>query len=199
MLGDMESKVISFVEGKVKTVAKVKTAITGMISSISQAFPFIVEREEDYSLHNNIYAGHMAILDGLRFCNSLNLKKFVIELDSVVALQIMEKKIKIPWQLNKITQQIAAEMQELDYTISHNFREGNQHANYVANVGCDEKLMFYRAVAYIVKYSLDPVGVDKETRLFSEFDFAAEVILRYNRNIAIGGTIAKPAPPTSAR
>ncbi|KAL3537575.1 hypothetical protein ACH5RR_000941 [Cinchona calisaya] len=81
----------------------------------------------------------MAVLDELKLSHRLHISKLIIEVDSQVALKMITKQIKAPWQLDDIIRQIFHILHNLDYMILLTSREGNKLADFLANVGCDDQ------------------------------------------------------------
>ncbi|KAL3522821.1 hypothetical protein ACH5RR_015655, partial [Cinchona calisaya] len=57
-------------------------------------------------IHSNLFVELMALLERIQLCQMLELQKVVIEIDSMMALNMITKKVKSPWQLDRLTQLI---------------------------------------------------------------------------------------------
>ncbi|KAL3514289.1 hypothetical protein ACH5RR_027006 [Cinchona calisaya] len=90
-------------------------------------------------IHSNLFAKLMALLEGIQLCQKLELQKVVIEVDSMMALNLITKKVKSTWLLDCLAQLIQQHLSIIDFIALHIFREGNKLADLLANIGCDEK------------------------------------------------------------
>ena len=79
-----------------------------------------------------------ALKQGLQLCHSLKLTKVIIEGDSQIILNAIRKRSTPNWVLNTMLEEVLALLDKLaEYRICHIFREGNQKADKLANLGVD--------------------------------------------------------------
>ncbi|XP_057826854.2 uncharacterized protein LOC131038432 [Cryptomeria japonica] len=79
-----------------------------------------------------------ALLEGLKLCVTNKMTKIVIEGDSLVTIQGIIKRGFQRRNLNKWVPCISRLLNDIDhYEIAHTYREGNQVADCVANMGTD--------------------------------------------------------------
>ncbi|CAK9133845.1 unnamed protein product [Ilex paraguariensis] len=88
-----------------------------------------------------------AMLDGLILLEDygLSVYSFIIESDSQVLLDMLSGKIKVPWRLRELTNQISRRLSALSCTLVHTYREGNMVADYLARKGVVDKTEFRTA------------------------------------------------------
>lgn len=79
---------------------------------------------------------------GLRICKEKGFTNIVIELDSLVLVQIIQGKVKSPWNIAYMIRSIFQLLGFFNYSVQHIFREGNQAADFLANVGCKSEKYF---------------------------------------------------------
>ena len=79
-----------------------------------------------------------ALKQGLQLCHNLKLSKVIIEGDSQIILNAIRKRSTPNWVLNSLLEEVLALLDKMaEYRICHIYREGNQKADYLANLGAD--------------------------------------------------------------
>lgn len=86
----------------------------------------------------NIQAEAMAILYSLKYIETTQVEKVIIETDSLVLKNIIEKVWEIPWKIIIILEEIWRLMMGKTVVFNHIFREGNKVADHLANLALDE-------------------------------------------------------------
>lgn len=87
----------------------------------------------------NIQAEAKAILEAVRYWERERQVSKVLETDSLVMLNIINSNWKIPWDLLEIVEKIQRHIQDQQITMQHIYREGNQLADYIANIAANEE------------------------------------------------------------
>ncbi|KAH0650456.1 hypothetical protein KY284_030368 [Solanum tuberosum] len=95
-------------------------------------------KEIDEPLSTNTQAETMALLNALNYIKTAQLDKVIIETDSLVLKNIVERVWKVPWKVVNILEEIWKLMQGKTLIISHNFRERNKLADYLANLALEK-------------------------------------------------------------
>lgn len=87
-----------------------------------------------------------ALCQGLQLCLDKGFHQIDIEVDSMVLLMIIQRRVRIPWAIEYIIRQCLQALQRMEYSIIHTFRENNQAADFMANLGCalDKHVILYR-------------------------------------------------------
>lgn len=91
-----------------------------------------------YGITSNMKAEACALLDGLQLCINMGCFQVDIEVDSLVLVQIVMKKIKCPWAIQMEIRRIYELLSRMDFSIVHIYREINVGADFSSNVGCRE-------------------------------------------------------------
>ncbi|XP_077217986.1 uncharacterized protein LOC143852487 [Tasmannia lanceolata] len=92
-----------------------------------------------YGTSTNMVAEARALLDGLRLCKAFGFKNFVVESDSKVLMDFISKKGSHPWSISFFWPEIIDLMDFLGPHHQHQFREGNQVADALANEACKSR------------------------------------------------------------
>ncbi|XP_060216354.1 uncharacterized protein LOC132643852 [Lycium barbarum] len=87
---------------------------------------------------SNTHAEVEAILQALRYMNRMNILQMVVETDSMLLKNVIEKRWNCPWHIINILEEIWRIMGERTILINHIFREGNKLADFLANVAFDK-------------------------------------------------------------
>lgn len=90
-----------------------------------------------YGRASNMIAESRALLQGLQLCFDTGNKQLVIEVDSVILMWIIQRRVKVPWAIAYIIRSCVQLLQKMEYSIMHIFRKNNQAADFMANFGCD--------------------------------------------------------------
>ncbi|KAM7506402.1 hypothetical protein LguiA_016855 [Lonicera macranthoides] len=92
----------------------------------------------------NMVAETRALLQGLDRCYADNVCGLDVEVDSLILLQILEKKIPIPWGVIYEARRLLFLLSCMDVQLRHTYRENNVAADHLANMGCSaqKKLVF---------------------------------------------------------
>ncbi|KAL6570158.1 hypothetical protein OROMI_014672 [Orobanche minor] len=98
---------------------------------------------------------------GLEFCIDNRFNKVWVEVDSKIALSLIEHSTTSHWQLQSIISKIRDFRGSIEIRFSHIFREGNAVADWLANHGCDRKDFFLHYVFSISGKLLGIIKLDK--------------------------------------
>ncbi|KAL6570169.1 hypothetical protein OROMI_014683 [Orobanche minor] len=109
----------------------------------------------------NNFAELYAIWRGLEFCIDNHFDKVWVEVDSKIALSLIEHSTTSHWQLQGIISKIRDFRGSIEIRFSHIFREGNAVADWLANHGCDRKDFFLHNVYSISGKLLGVIKLDK--------------------------------------
>lgn len=93
----------------------------------------------------NNYSDPKSALQGITWYRQQNLQPLTLEMDSLLVVNMVSGKSKIPWKLQKIITQIQNMVQQQDIAIKHRLREGNGVADQLskyANTITDKKIYF---------------------------------------------------------
>ncbi|KAK6773985.1 hypothetical protein RDI58_029224 [Solanum bulbocastanum] len=86
----------------------------------------------------NIEAEARAIQTALSISAKKGFQNLVIEMDSLSLMKMILKTWRVPWEIAEILEYIIREVQQQQVTIKHIYREGNQIADYLANLAIDQ-------------------------------------------------------------
>ncbi|KAF5182656.1 hypothetical protein FRX31_027758 [Thalictrum thalictroides] len=92
-----------------------------------------------YGKGTNNLAETRAILDGLTYCEMLGYARIQIQTDSKMSLQWFNRSLETPWHLKVWWQLIHSLSQNMQVTILHVYREGNNSADHLSKVGIRKK------------------------------------------------------------
>ncbi|KAL6550382.1 hypothetical protein OROMI_020870 [Orobanche minor] len=109
----------------------------------------------------NNFAELYAIWRGLEFCIDKHFDKVWVEVDSKIALSLIEHSTTSHWQLQGIISKIRDFRGSIEIHFSHIFREGNAVADWLANHGCDRKDFFLHNVYSISGKLIGLIKLDK--------------------------------------
>ncbi|KAL6558442.1 hypothetical protein OROMI_018792 [Orobanche minor] len=116
---------------------------------------------EFLGVRTNNFAKLHAIWRGLEFCIDNHFNKVWVEVDSKIALSLIEHSTTSHWQLQSIISKIRDFRDSIEIRFSHIFREGNAVADWLANHGCDRKDFFLHDVFSISGKLLGLIKLDK--------------------------------------
>ncbi|KAL6536656.1 hypothetical protein OROMI_026237 [Orobanche minor] len=116
---------------------------------------------EFLGVRTNNLAELYAIWRGLEFCIDNHFNKVWVEVDSKIALSLIEHSTTSHWQLQSIISKIRDFRGSIEIHFSHIFREGNAVADWLANHGCDRKDFFLHDVFSISGKLLGLIKLDK--------------------------------------
>ncbi|XP_019266683.1 PREDICTED: uncharacterized protein LOC109244105 [Nicotiana attenuata] len=94
---------------------------------------------EFYGHCSNNMAEAKAVLHGIKLCNSLGLQNVIVETDSLLIVSIINRRMKPPWRIKHIIEQIWEITSLGNFNFVHTFREGNYVADQLANLGENTK------------------------------------------------------------
>ena len=99
---------------------------------------WIIKRAKNINPTSNNLAEIEALQEGIKLCHKIGLTKVIIEGDSQIVLNTLRKRSTPNWVLNSKLEEILSLIDKLEvYQITHIFRQGNQIANELANLGVD--------------------------------------------------------------
>ncbi|KAM3247581.1 hypothetical protein P3L10_009348 [Capsicum annuum] len=87
---------------------------------------------ENYGICSNNVAEAKAILQGIKIYISMRLSNVIIEADSQIIIDMMNNKMKPPWKIYYIIDQLSS---KANFIFVHTYREGNKLADLLANYG----------------------------------------------------------------
>ncbi|WRX14697.1 Reverse transcriptase domain - like 10 [Theobroma cacao] len=90
---------------------------------------------ENIGLSNSLQAELRALLRGLLLCKERNIEKLWIEMDALVAIQMVQQSQKGSHDIRYLLASIRKCLSCFSFRISHIFREGNQAADFLSNKG----------------------------------------------------------------
>lgn len=93
---------------------------------------------EQLGLATNIEAEARAIQMALRLSIEKKWTDIILETDSNSLVHIIKGTWKSLWELSEVIEEITINMQKQQATIQHIFREGNQLADYLANIAFNQ-------------------------------------------------------------
>ncbi|KAL6570154.1 hypothetical protein OROMI_014668 [Orobanche minor] len=99
------------------------------------------------------YAEIYAIWRGLEFCIEKNYTKIWVEVDSKIALNLIEHSTTSHWRLQGLILKIRGFKGKIEIIFTHIFREGNAVADLLANQGC-ERRGFYSHDIHNLKWKI---------------------------------------------
>jgi len=104
----------------------------------------IYAEAEKIGVTTNVEAEMKAIVEAVRYCVRVGIRKIVIESDSILMVKIINGIWKVPWEIAEWFNELKQTLRELEATTQHTFREGNKMADYIANLAfeCDRRLSF---------------------------------------------------------
>ncbi|KAK4711086.1 hypothetical protein R3W88_005599 [Solanum pinnatisectum] len=74
----------------------------------------------------NVEAEMKAILEALKYCVSKEVRRLVIESDSLLMVNIINKTWRVPWELAEQYDELQQALMKIEAIIRHTFREGNK-------------------------------------------------------------------------
>ncbi|KAH0700980.1 hypothetical protein KY284_015195 [Solanum tuberosum] len=89
---------------------------------------------EDIGLRTNTEAEIIAILEALRYCKRVGLEGFWLESDSLSIVNCLRNSWKVPWERVEQVEECRVLMEITKVRIQHTLREGNNLADFIANV-----------------------------------------------------------------
>ncbi|KAM7526883.1 hypothetical protein LguiA_016785 [Lonicera macranthoides] len=98
--------------------------------------------QADFYGHQSIMVAETrALLQGLDRCYADNVRGLEGKVDSLILMQILEKKIAIPWGVIYEVRRLLFLLSCMDVQLGHTYRENNAAADHLANMGCSAKKM----------------------------------------------------------
>lgn len=94
---------------------------------------------EFYGQGNNNLAEAKAMLYGVKLCCNCGFSKVIVESDSMLIVNLVNQRMKPPWQLTQIIEQIREVTETGNFLFVHIFREGNAIADHLAKLGESSK------------------------------------------------------------
>lgn len=96
---------------------------------------FIKGYREHYGHISILEAEVRAIATGIALCKSLKYGRVIVEADSLIAIQFCKCNIEMPWHVKYHVQFIKETSRTMQVEFKHIWREGNQAADHMANLG----------------------------------------------------------------
>ncbi|XP_019447269.1 PREDICTED: uncharacterized protein LOC109350494 [Lupinus angustifolius] len=93
-----------------------------------------------YSIHDALYAEFNAALSAILFAISNGWMSLWFECDSTMVVEIFKGNHNPPWKLLNKWSKCKAAMAEMDFRVSHIYREGNSCADKLANYWINSKV-----------------------------------------------------------
>ncbi|KAL6558471.1 hypothetical protein OROMI_018821 [Orobanche minor] len=110
---------------------------------------------------SNNFAEIYAIWRGLEFCHEIFFFKVWVEVDSKIALQLIEHSISCHWEIQGLIFKIRGFMEKMDIHFPHIFREGNAVADFLANQGCERRDFYIHDTTQLKGRILGLIKLDK--------------------------------------
>ncbi|KAL6576884.1 hypothetical protein OROMI_011160 [Orobanche minor] len=110
---------------------------------------------------SNNFAEIYAIWRGLEFCHEQKIFKVWVEVDSKIALHLIEHSISCHWEIQGLIFKIRGFMEKMDIHFSHIFREGNAVADFLANQGCERRDFYIHDITQLKGRILGLIKLDK--------------------------------------
>ncbi|KAL6580826.1 hypothetical protein OROMI_006749 [Orobanche minor] len=110
---------------------------------------------------SNNFAEIYAIWRGLEFCHEQKFFKVWVEVDSKIALHLIEHSISCHWEIQGLIFKIRGFMGKMDIHFSHIFREGNAVADFLANQGCERRDFYIHDITQLKGRILGLIKLDK--------------------------------------
>lgn len=101
---------------------------------------FLIAYADFYGYSNNNMAEAKSLAQGLNICLEEGYSSVIIESDSQVIIDMINNKMKIPWQMQQIISNIINSSKNLNCSFVHIYREGNMAADCLANIGERSKM-----------------------------------------------------------
>ncbi|XP_049353223.1 uncharacterized protein LOC125817718 [Solanum verrucosum] len=97
-------------------------------------------RAEGFNIESttNTVAEARAILAASRHCKQEQYHHVIIQTDSLLLCKVLEEKWTCPWIINGIVEDTKESLLGKQYRFQHIMREGNQLADYVANMAIEK-------------------------------------------------------------
>lgn len=87
----------------------------------------------------NVEVEMRAILEALRYCVTKEIKKIIIESDSLLMVNIIKRIWRVPWELAIWYEELENLLVNIEAKIQHVFIEGNTMADYIANLAFEKQ------------------------------------------------------------
>lgn len=91
---------------------------------------------DGYGIQSNMVAETRALLQGVKRCLAEGNTHVDLEMDSFILMQIVKKEVDIPWLVIYEIRELWSCLSSMDVKIMHAYREINQAADALANIGC---------------------------------------------------------------
>ncbi|XP_070046188.1 uncharacterized protein [Nicotiana tomentosiformis] len=94
---------------------------------------------------NNSVEVHAASC-GMKLCKDLNFGNIILEMDSLIVVNMIKGKYKVPWELMDKMETLKDMLQQLQAQVVHCYREGNAVADALSKIGAEsqhENAMLY--------------------------------------------------------
>ncbi|XP_060182106.1 uncharacterized protein LOC132611743 [Lycium barbarum] len=98
---------------------------------------FAQSHEMRYGNYTNTQAEAEAIMQALKYTKRMNIQQMIVETDSMIMKNVMERKWQVPWQIINVMEEIWRIMGERTVVVNHIFREGNKLADFLTNLALD--------------------------------------------------------------
>ena len=94
----------------------------------------------DFYGHNtNMVAEARALLQGLQKCIEEGFFDVEAEIDSLILVKIVNREVEVPWRIVYEVREIWKLVSQMQFKLSHTYRENNQSADFLANYGCSHQ------------------------------------------------------------
>ncbi|XP_059290521.1 uncharacterized protein LOC132044056 [Lycium ferocissimum] len=94
-------------------------------------------KEMEDHMSTNTQAETMAILQALRYLDDNQADRIVIETDSLILKNIIQRVWEVPWQIANMMEDIWTLIDGKTVVVDHIYREGNKVADHLANLALD--------------------------------------------------------------
>lgn len=102
-------------------------------------------QENNIGITTNVIAEMRAIQEAIKYCRENNFTKVKVDSDSLLIIQVIKRVWKVPWEVVELLDDIRRNKEQVELQVSHIYREGNDLADYIANLAVDtiSKLSFH--------------------------------------------------------
>ncbi|KAK4378807.1 hypothetical protein RND71_000669 [Anisodus tanguticus] len=97
----------------------------------------VFARAKEMEDSTNTESEAMAILEAARYCLSKHVFSLILETDSLLMKNILDREWRPPWNIAFMVEELLEIIDNSDVQVLHILREGNQLADHLANVSLD--------------------------------------------------------------
>ncbi|XP_075098056.1 uncharacterized protein LOC142175373 [Nicotiana tabacum] len=143
-------------------ILKRRACIGGIVRNRNRQF--IVAYAQNVQLCTNNSAEVHAALCGMKLCKDLNFGNIILEMHSLIVVNMIKGEYKVPWELMDKMETLKDMLQQLQAQVVHCYREGNVVADELSKIGAEsqhENAMLYGTVKDLPREARGPFRMDK--------------------------------------